>query len=108
MAIVTGTGSFGVDMCTILGLESKMVKSIHISIKANDVVMVYTTMYLESDEAEKVKAVFKKYELHEKVDYDALVVQWHDPQTITDLPLHEYLGMTKKQYGHWIKTGKIS
>ena len=39
-----------------------------------------------------------------KLDDDTIndmILQWHDSNS--ELPLHEYLGMSKKQYAKWIE-----
>jgi len=104
MTAVNATGNFGKEVTEALGLGNE-IKEIHIHIVAGDMVLVEVLKYMSPEEGKALTEILKKYELHEKeeIDYDALVDQWHDPDTVTDLPLYEYLGMTKKQYERWLK-----
>lgn len=36
---------------------------------------------------------------------DALIEAWHTGDS--DIPLHEYLGLTWQEYLDWLKTGKL-
>lgn len=62
MAISSST-DFGLELCEVLGLDSKRTKSIYIAVEPNDAVIVSVRLYLLNDEAEKIKTILKKYEL---------------------------------------------
>jgi hypothetical protein len=40
-----------------------------------------------------------------KENIDDLIDEWHESNS--ELPLHEYLGLTWEQYKHWIKSDEL-
>jgi len=47
----------------------------------------------------KEKKHLWRYEILEKIDDE--IEQWHNSDI--DIPLHEYLGMTEKEYAKWVE-----
>ena len=60
---ISNSRNFGLELCEVLGLDSKRTKSIHIAVEPNDGVIVSVRLYLLNTEANKIKTILKKYEL---------------------------------------------
>jgi len=65
MAVISGVGDFGIELCKVLGLDPKKVKNIVITCKADSAVMVHTHSYLQDTETDGLLRLIEKYHLEE-------------------------------------------
>lgn len=109
MAAVTARFEFANKICEILKIENINILRIEILIAPQDFVEVVIHKAMTKDEGFGILTELEKRTIpneKEEINYEALIEKWHDPKTVTNLPLHEYLGMSKKQYVNWIKTNE--
>jgi hypothetical protein len=57
------TTSFGVELCKVLGLDSKKVRTITIKVQPDDVILVTTEQLLFVEEGQKMLTMLKYYHL---------------------------------------------
>jgi hypothetical protein len=67
MATVTGV-DIGKELLEALGMSGLEVKEIHIHVVPDDVVKIETVQFMQNDQFDKLKEVFKSYTLMEKDD----------------------------------------
>ncbi len=56
------------------------------------------------ENAEKFYSKYKRGEVNAEDIHD-YIAEWHNGDSIEEL--HEYLGMTWDEYGHWFETGEL-
>lgn len=63
--------------------------------------------YVEGMTIEEILTASDSWKQKEEIykSIEALIDQWHESDS--ELPLHEYLGLTIEQYGEWLKTGEL-
>lgn len=65
---ISNPRNFGKELCSVLGLDSSKVRSIQITVHAEDVVLVTTQSFLLTKESTELIEILHNYHLIPKID----------------------------------------